>query len=172
MSGTRASSGGVAPIQRLLPGALQGGQILRVSTALSCLLGLPLRVQKIRAGRSTPGLRYLGRAGSRAAEFGFGDWESRDRSLGCGRRDRLQRLPFWSTEIGQFVHAFCCWCLYPLFFFVFPFLLSSSFPSSLSSSSPPPQFRVIPNSLGRITWNFDSPASTSQMLVLYQSFFS
>uniref|UniRef100_A0A2K6A7R5 RNA 3'-terminal phosphate cyclase n=1 Tax=Mandrillus leucophaeus TaxID=9568 RepID=A0A2K6A7R5_MANLE len=33
-----------------------GGQILRVSTALSCLLGLPLRVQKIRAGRSTPGL--------------------------------------------------------------------------------------------------------------------
>lgn len=35
----------------------QGGQILRVSTALSCLLGLPLRVQKIRAGRSTPGLR-------------------------------------------------------------------------------------------------------------------
>ncbi|XP_038525929.1 RNA 3'-terminal phosphate cyclase isoform X1 [Canis lupus familiaris] len=35
----------------------KGGQILRVSTALSCLLGLPLRVQKIRAGRSTPGLR-------------------------------------------------------------------------------------------------------------------
>ncbi|XP_028919660.1 RNA 3'-terminal phosphate cyclase [Ornithorhynchus anatinus] len=34
-----------------------GGQILRVSTALSCLLGLPLRVQKIRAGRSSPGLR-------------------------------------------------------------------------------------------------------------------
>uniref|UniRef100_K9J0A8 RNA 3'-terminal phosphate cyclase n=1 Tax=Desmodus rotundus TaxID=9430 RepID=K9J0A8_DESRO len=34
-----------------------GGQILRVSTALSCLLGVPLRVQKIRAGRSTPGLR-------------------------------------------------------------------------------------------------------------------
>lgn len=37
--------------------AAQGGQILRVSTALSCLLGLPLHVQKIRAGRSTPGLR-------------------------------------------------------------------------------------------------------------------
>ncbi|XP_004614711.1 RNA 3'-terminal phosphate cyclase isoform X2 [Sorex araneus] len=34
-----------------------GGQILRVTTALSCLLGLPLRVQRIRAGRSTPGLR-------------------------------------------------------------------------------------------------------------------
>lgn len=39
------------------PHPAQGGQILRVSTALSCLLGLPLRVQKIRAGRSTPGLR-------------------------------------------------------------------------------------------------------------------
>lgn len=39
------------------PHPWQGGQILRVSTALSCLLGLPLRVQKIRAGRSTPGLR-------------------------------------------------------------------------------------------------------------------
>ncbi|XP_032950038.1 RNA 3'-terminal phosphate cyclase isoform X2 [Rhinolophus ferrumequinum] len=36
-----------------------GGQILRVSTALSCLLGLPLRVQNIRAGRSTPGLRSV-----------------------------------------------------------------------------------------------------------------
>ncbi|WP_348257478.1 RNA 3'-terminal phosphate cyclase, partial [Salmonella enterica] len=34
-----------------------GGQILRVSTALSCLLGLPFRVQKMRAGRSTPFLR-------------------------------------------------------------------------------------------------------------------
>ncbi|KYO19531.1 RNA 3'-terminal phosphate cyclase [Alligator mississippiensis] len=34
-----------------------GGQILRVSTALSCLLGLPLQVRKIRAGRSQPGLR-------------------------------------------------------------------------------------------------------------------
>ncbi|XP_030310800.1 RNA 3'-terminal phosphate cyclase isoform X3 [Calypte anna] len=34
-----------------------GGQILRVSTALSCLLGLPVRVQRIRAGRSQPGLR-------------------------------------------------------------------------------------------------------------------
>ncbi|NWR07568.1 RTCA cyclase, partial [Paradoxornis webbianus] len=34
-----------------------GGQILRVSTALSCLLGLPLRVRRIRAGRSQPGLR-------------------------------------------------------------------------------------------------------------------
>lgn len=39
------------------PHPAQGGQILRVSTALSCLLGLPLRVQRIRAGRSTPGLR-------------------------------------------------------------------------------------------------------------------
>ncbi|XP_042322055.1 RNA 3'-terminal phosphate cyclase isoform X1 [Sceloporus undulatus] len=34
-----------------------GGQILRVSTALSCLLGTPLRVRNIRAGRSQPGLR-------------------------------------------------------------------------------------------------------------------
>ncbi|NXC49703.1 RTCA cyclase, partial [Penelope pileata] len=34
-----------------------GGQILRVTTALSCLLGLPLRVRRIRAGRSQPGLR-------------------------------------------------------------------------------------------------------------------
>ncbi|EMP33191.1 RNA 3'-terminal phosphate cyclase [Chelonia mydas] len=36
-----------------------GGQILRVSTALSCLLGLPLRVRRIRAGRSQPGLRSV-----------------------------------------------------------------------------------------------------------------
>lgn len=50
--------------------SLQGGQILRVSTALSCLLGLPLRVQKIRAGRSTPGLRYCGRAGGRGVWVG------------------------------------------------------------------------------------------------------
>lgn len=68
LRGAGASLGGGASIQRLsflLPAALQGGQILRVSTALSCLLGLPLRVQKIRAGRSTPGLRYGvgGRAG-------------------------------------------------------------------------------------------------------------
>ncbi|XP_030062362.1 RNA 3'-terminal phosphate cyclase [Microcaecilia unicolor] len=34
-----------------------GGQILRVCTSLSCILGLPLRVHSIRAGRSTPGLR-------------------------------------------------------------------------------------------------------------------
>ncbi|XP_068096092.1 RNA 3'-terminal phosphate cyclase isoform X1 [Hyperolius riggenbachi] len=34
-----------------------GGQILRICTALSCLLGLRVRVLKIRAGRSTPGLR-------------------------------------------------------------------------------------------------------------------
>ncbi|XP_044288504.1 RNA 3'-terminal phosphate cyclase [Varanus komodoensis] len=34
-----------------------GGQILRVSTALSCLLGIPLCVKNIRAGRSQPGLR-------------------------------------------------------------------------------------------------------------------
>ncbi|KAL7984881.1 RNA 3'-terminal phosphate cyclase isoform X1 [Crotalus tigris] len=34
-----------------------GGQILRVSTALSCLLNKPLQVKNIRAGRSQPGLR-------------------------------------------------------------------------------------------------------------------
>ncbi|XP_060088248.1 RNA 3'-terminal phosphate cyclase [Heteronotia binoei] len=34
-----------------------GGQILRVSTSLSCLLRKPLRVKNIRAGRSQPGLR-------------------------------------------------------------------------------------------------------------------
>ncbi|KAM4720706.1 RNA 3'-terminal phosphate cyclase isoform 1-T2 [Rhinophrynus dorsalis] len=34
-----------------------GGQILRICTALSCLLGIRIRVLKIRAGRSTPGLR-------------------------------------------------------------------------------------------------------------------
>ncbi|KAM9326290.1 RNA 3'-terminal phosphate cyclase isoform 1-T1 [Gastrophryne carolinensis] len=36
-----------------------GGQILRICTALSCLLGLRVRVLKIRAGRSTPGLRLV-----------------------------------------------------------------------------------------------------------------
>ncbi|CAN9500839.1 unnamed protein product [Ophioblennius macclurei] len=34
-----------------------GGQILRVSAALSCIGGAPIRVRSIRAGRSTPGLR-------------------------------------------------------------------------------------------------------------------
>ncbi|CAI5776662.1 3' [Podarcis lilfordi] len=34
-----------------------GGQILRVTTALSCLCGTPLHVKNIRAGRSQPGLR-------------------------------------------------------------------------------------------------------------------
>ena len=68
MEGVSAGAGGLAgggcpraaPWSRLMFSLFsphQGGQILRVSTALSCLLGLPLRVQKIRAGRSTPGLR-------------------------------------------------------------------------------------------------------------------
>lgn len=47
--------GAVAPDERRF--SVQGGQILRVSTALSCVLGLPLRVRRIRAGRSQPGLR-------------------------------------------------------------------------------------------------------------------
>ncbi|XP_018582217.1 RNA 3'-terminal phosphate cyclase [Scleropages formosus] len=34
-----------------------GGQILRVSAALSCIHGSPIKINKIRAGRSTPGLR-------------------------------------------------------------------------------------------------------------------
>nr|XP_057928694.1 RNA 3'-terminal phosphate cyclase [Doryrhamphus excisus] len=34
-----------------------GGQILRVSAALSCITGSSIKVSKIRAGRSTPGLR-------------------------------------------------------------------------------------------------------------------
>uniref|UniRef100_H3CGK0 RNA 3'-terminal phosphate cyclase n=1 Tax=Tetraodon nigroviridis TaxID=99883 RepID=H3CGK0_TETNG len=34
-----------------------GGQILRVSAALSCITGAPINISKIRAGRSTPGLR-------------------------------------------------------------------------------------------------------------------
>uniref|UniRef100_A0AAZ3QNQ9 RNA 3'-terminal phosphate cyclase n=1 Tax=Oncorhynchus tshawytscha TaxID=74940 RepID=A0AAZ3QNQ9_ONCTS len=35
-----------------------GGQILRVSAALSCINGASIRINKIRAGRGTPGLRY------------------------------------------------------------------------------------------------------------------
>ncbi|KAK0144125.1 RNA 3'-terminal phosphate cyclase [Merluccius polli] len=34
-----------------------GGQILRVSAALSCITGTAIKISKIRAGRSTPGLR-------------------------------------------------------------------------------------------------------------------
>ncbi|KAF3834595.1 hypothetical protein F7725_027153, partial [Dissostichus mawsoni] len=34
-----------------------GGQILRVSAALSCITGTSVKITKIRAGRSTPGLR-------------------------------------------------------------------------------------------------------------------
>jgi RNA 3'-terminal phosphate cyclase (ATP) len=36
---------------------LKGGQILRNSTALSVLLDIPIRVEKIRAGRPQGGLR-------------------------------------------------------------------------------------------------------------------
>lgn len=34
-----------------------GGQILRMSVSLSALLGLPIKIHKIRAGRSSPGLK-------------------------------------------------------------------------------------------------------------------
>ena len=37
---------------------VQGGQILRNAASLSCLLGQPITVNNIRAGRSNPGLRY------------------------------------------------------------------------------------------------------------------
>ena len=33
-----------------------GGQMLRISMSLSCILGRKIRVKKIRAGRSKPGL--------------------------------------------------------------------------------------------------------------------
>uniref|UniRef100_A0A3Q2NSF7 RNA 3'-terminal phosphate cyclase n=1 Tax=Fundulus heteroclitus TaxID=8078 RepID=A0A3Q2NSF7_FUNHE len=36
-----------------------GGQILRVSAALSCITGSAIKITKIRAGRSTPGLRWV-----------------------------------------------------------------------------------------------------------------
>lgn len=35
----------------------QGGQILRLSAALSCITGSAIKITKVRAGRSTPGLR-------------------------------------------------------------------------------------------------------------------
>jgi RNA 3'-terminal phosphate cyclase (ATP) len=34
-----------------------GGQTLRISSALSAILCVPIRIHSIRAGRSTPGLR-------------------------------------------------------------------------------------------------------------------
>jgi len=34
-----------------------GGQILRIASALSTILGIPVKISNIRAGRSTPGLR-------------------------------------------------------------------------------------------------------------------
>lgn len=37
--------------------SIQGGQILRITIAASCVLRQPVRVTKIRAGRDKPGLR-------------------------------------------------------------------------------------------------------------------
>ena len=34
-----------------------GGQILRMSAALAGILGRPVRIQRIRAGRASPGLK-------------------------------------------------------------------------------------------------------------------
>lgn len=36
--------------------SFQGGQILRISISLSAILGIPVRISKIRAGRNKPGL--------------------------------------------------------------------------------------------------------------------
>lgn len=95
LCGARARrGGGDLHSKSLVPCALQGGQILRVSTALSCLLGLPLRVQKIRAGRSTPGLRYCGRVGSRAPESRSPGWET-----GIGARVVGQRIPGAASRV-------------------------------------------------------------------------
>ena len=41
-----------------------GGQILRISAALSAILNLPVRVFNVRAGRSSPGLRPQHLAGN------------------------------------------------------------------------------------------------------------
>uniref|UniRef100_A0A8C7ZJQ2 RNA 3'-terminal phosphate cyclase n=1 Tax=Oryzias sinensis TaxID=183150 RepID=A0A8C7ZJQ2_9TELE len=49
---------GLEKYQRLLGDVMEGGgQILRVSAALSCITGTAIKITKIRAGRSTPGLR-------------------------------------------------------------------------------------------------------------------
>ncbi|KAM5148591.1 RNA 3'-terminal phosphate cyclase isoform 1-T2 [Mantella aurantiaca] len=63
-----------------------GGQILRICTALSCLLGLRVRVMKIRAGRSTPGLRPQHLSGLVTV-----------RDLCCGQ---LEKAEIGSTEIN------------------------------------------------------------------------
>ena len=59
----------------------QGGQILRNSMAMSCLLGRPVHITRIRAGRSTPGLRpqhlagiQVGGAGATAPHWDSGGW--------------------------------------------------------------------------------------------------
>lgn len=41
----------------IVSGVFQGGQILRIATALGCILTRPLHVTRIRAGRDKPGLR-------------------------------------------------------------------------------------------------------------------
>ncbi|XP_053179082.1 RNA 3'-terminal phosphate cyclase [Scomber japonicus] len=47
-----------ADLQQLDGSVMEGGgQILRVSAALSCITGTAVKITKIRAGRSTPGLR-------------------------------------------------------------------------------------------------------------------
>lgn len=58
---TEVSSGSESSVTDSLSsagsGSFQGGQILRVSAALSCITGTSVKISKIRAGRSSPGLR-------------------------------------------------------------------------------------------------------------------
>lgn len=58
-SGSPVLAASPALMSDVFPGVccLQGGQILRVSAALSCISGSSIKISKIRAGRSTPGLR-------------------------------------------------------------------------------------------------------------------
>lgn len=55
----KTSDGAVQAEPAVIDGSLLegGGQILRISSALSAILGIPIKIHSIRAGRSTPGLR-------------------------------------------------------------------------------------------------------------------
>ena len=51
------SVSGYDPLLTMHYDITQGGQILRISMMLSCLLNHPIHISHIRAGRSNPGLR-------------------------------------------------------------------------------------------------------------------